>query len=760
VKTQPGRRIPVTVCAAAIAAVWAAHLLGYLWPRVDFFTRLEAITYDWRVHLAARSSPATATNLGFVYISDDSIEAVQDGMYGGLPYRFGLYWPRQVYGRLVNELAAQGATAIGFDVLFAEMRPDHPPVDLPDGSHLSSDEFFASAMRQAGNVLLAADKGLPPHELFRTNALAWADISARRESDAILRRATACQDIFLWHPLIKDAGRNLGWELWKARVEPGRIVFPVAGGGEQALPLFGTNEFDQAALFETLTGRKPPPGVPRRSPAFTRARCWQMGIALAARALGLDLEKARIQPENGRIVLTGSNGVTRTIPVDAEGRFYIDWSMTPYHPALTREAIESLLLQYEQRQAGRTAQLTNRWKDKLVIVGSVATGNDLTDLGATPLEKETYLLGQQWNVANSVFTGRFVRPSGLALDLAVILLLGILAGWMTWNFRVLTASFGVLAAALLYVGAATWLYVQWRWWLPVVLPVGGSLLVVYVSLVTCRVLAEQKERRRIESVFGRVVSPEVRDELIEAQELSLGGVRRQVTVMFADIRGFTRVTDANQAAAEEYVARHQLSGEAARAHVEQQAQEVLVTVNRYLGVIADVVKKHNGTLDKYIGDCVMAFWGAPNPDTRHASSCVRAMMEAQQALLLLNRGRAAENERRAAENARRAARGEEPLPLAPLLSVGIGINTGPATAGLVGSEAHLLNYTVFGREVNVASRLEEIAGPGRILLAESTWQALQEEDPALAAACLEQAPVSLRGIRQPIRHYELQWEEA
>src|SRR5258705_2769358 len=102
--------------------------------------RLEWLTFDWRVRQAAERPQTTATNLGFVFISDDSIEALQNGT---LEYRVGLYWPRYVYGRLVRELEAQGAEAVGFDVLFPDLRADHPPVQ--EGQTLvPSDKYFAT----------------------------------------------------------------------------------------------------------------------------------------------------------------------------------------------------------------------------------------------------------------------------------------------------------------------------------------------------------------------------------------------------------------------------------------------------------------------------------------------------------------------------------------------------------------------------------------------------------------------------------------
>src|SRR6185295_2069071 len=97
-------------------------------------------------------------------------------------FHFGLYWPRQVYGRLVDELAAQGAESVGFDVLLGELRDDHAPVSMANGDAVDSDVVFAQSMRRAGNVIIATTLELPPPPLFRTNAVATGDISADKDA--------------------------------------------------------------------------------------------------------------------------------------------------------------------------------------------------------------------------------------------------------------------------------------------------------------------------------------------------------------------------------------------------------------------------------------------------------------------------------------------------------------------------------------------------------------------------------------------------
>jgi len=317
----------------------------------------------------------------------------------------------------------------------------------------------------------------------------------------------------------------------------------------------------------------------------------------------------------------------------------------------------------------------------------------------------------------------------------------------------------VAVLAVGYLLFANLAYIEHRYWLPIILPILCSLLMTHVALVTWRVVFEQTERRRVRSIFSRIVSPNIVNELLQAERLSLGGARREVTVLFADVRGFTEFIELSQEKAAAYIAENKLSAAAAETYNNEQARETLSTVNTYLALVADQVIIHNGTLDKYIGDCVMAFWGAPTPNLKHASACVTAAIEAQRAVHRLNQQRRAENQKRERENAARTTPGLTPLPLLPILLLGSGINTGLATVGLMGSEAHISNYTVFGREINLASRLEGLSGRGRILISEATYQRLLAEDPELAATCRALPDLQkLKGISLAVKVYEVPWQ--
>ena len=756
-KNDARKRSLIIIAAGVIAVVCAVQSRHF-----DFFERLEGVTYDLRVREAVNHPAATATNLGFVSISDETIEDINKGLLG-TPY--GLYWPRQVYGRVVRELHTDGAKATAFDILFGELRRDHPPVLMADGKGLESDKYFADQMKFAGNVILAADQGIEPPALFRTNAEAIGDISTDKDRDGVLRRARAFRTYRKWHRAFQQVADtwDFGVDLKDALIESNRIVLRRSGGLDPiTVPVDANGDFDMAVFV----GSKIPPGTARYAKPFAFERIWHMGIVLAAQELKLDLAKANVELDKGRITIPGPGGVERVIPVDEEGYLYINWRIPAKDPRLTTAPFEALLSLDRMRLMGETNALAEYWqtkavdwRNKLVVVGSVATGNDLSDHGATPLEKDTILASEHWNVANSVITGQFVRRSSAAMDYLLIASLGVVAAFLAGFFRSsFGASFWVLMALVGYVATACVLYTQLRIWIPIVLPVGGGLLLSYSLLLAYLVFFEQGERRRLRSAFTKMVSPDVVAELeqVRSEKLSLDGARRNVTVYFADIRGFTEMTDVNRDKAADYVKEHNLVGERAEAVFDVQARETLDTVNLYLKVIAETVLKHKGTIDKFIGDCVMAFWGAPIPNEHHAVACVRAAIDAQRAVYYLNREREAENKRREAQNVKLAAAGQPLLHLLPILVIGTGINTGVVTAGYMGSEERL-NYTVFGREVNLASRLETVSGRGRIIISEATLAEVIQDDPNLALSCVELKPVNVKGIRTAVKVYEVPW---
>ena len=690
VKPRHFHKTPVLLTVGVLGLLSLFQWLGGWFPERDPFVladRLEWMSYDFRVR-QAMGHPQVGdhcTNIAAVFIDDESLTRVNDALSYAWP------WPRKLHGQLIRKLKEAGVQAIGFDILFQERHPSNSETDirLANGLSIDSDQYFASQIIRAGNVVLAAFgetqgdqwRGVMPADMFLNNAKAVAHATSEKDHDGVLRRVRAYRD----------------------DPEHGRL--------------------------------------------------WHMGIVMAAQALSLDLENAEVQPD--RITLHGPNGLTRTLPVDPDGLFYVNWQVYWNDPRIAKTSFE--------QAAGflgdaASDEVLKQWQGKLVFVGSIGSGNNISDVGATPLAKETYLVSNHWNVANSIITDRYVRPPSRLLGLLLILACGIFSALVTWRARAPWPTVIVLVTAVAYVGAALSLFIQQRYWLPIVLPVFGGLGLTHVSLVIYQVLFEQEETRHVRQVFSRLVSPEVVTELLEAEKLNLGGARREMTVMFTDVRGFTQMTDSQQEEAEAHVRQAGLPEMAAHEYFNDRARDTLATVNCYLAAIADQIKCHNGTLDKYIGDCVMAFWGAPVHDPFHAVHCVEAAIDSHRAIHKLNAERVRENTRRQAINQERWQQGLEVLPLFPILTLGTGVNTGEAVVGLMGSEEHILNYTVFGRDVNVASRLEAVSGRGRIIIGEMTFRHLERFRPDLAAGCEALPAVTVKGIRVPVMIYEVPWK--
>jgi class 3 adenylate cyclase/CHASE2 domain-containing sensor protein len=776
-KLKRGQLVPVFVASISILIGCGILLFSRFSKRTTalrnpgFLDKLENLTYDPRVRFATKFPDRhLATNLGCLFFDDNAIERVANGE---LEDDYDWPWPRYIHANVVKELTAQGAKAIGFDIVFPEKYRRDPQVPAGDGTKISSDQLFANQIKKAGNVVLGMNAGSPPAVPFMRSTPALA--SVQTVGEAVMRRDRPFIIEKFWNLKMRELGAALGVNLDFSKpdtnIHPGAITFPILRPRDDAptnhsflLTKTGMLKLDENGALSVDPDE---PERPSTEKPFWYQRIWSLGIVLGAKDLGLDLEHPNLDDPR-KIVLKGRNGIERTIPLDPNGCFYIDWnlnlarllSMTSPTDPVYAGFVFHTLVQAAGRNGAKLSDISAPFTNRVVVIGSIAEGNNITDMGATPLdEAKTPLMIKHVNVANSILTGRFVQRCDWPLELLLISLLGILTAWVTWNTRVSVGISSLLGLIILYIGMATWLYVQQRYWLTIVAPLLGGVALPFSSLTAYRVLFEQDQKKHVKGVFSRIVSPDVVNELLGAEKLSLGGARRRMTVYFADVRGFTEFTDRAQAAAEEYVRSHKLTPVQSEAYFDSQAADTLATVNLYLSTIADMVKKHNGTLDKYIGDCVMAFWGAPVPNERHALACVLAAIDAQRGMQALNDARAAENRNREQENLKRVAAGQEPLSMLPLLSLGSGINSGTAIVGLMGSNAHILNYTVFGRDVNLASRLEGYSGRGRIIISEATLLELNRDDAALAATCVKLDSVTPKGFREPIPVYEVPWRQ-
>jgi adenylate cyclase len=343
------------------------------------------------------------------------------------------------------------------------------------------------------------------------------------------------------------------------------------------------------------------------------------------------------------------------IPIDEQGRVFIPYAQTWAHD-FQKIALHDLL-RYRDH-ANLQGHLVTFFEGKFVFVGDVSTGT--SDLGHTPLEEDVPLLVVHTSLLNSLLqktfytTWPFWHVIALLCGLSLLLLLAAFSK----SSRVLYVTGVVLLLALCWL---TWTQLCHFTLFPMV-TVGGSFLYMFLGLVIGLHLTVTREQVFIRNAFGRFVHTTVVDELVaHPEQLRLGGEERVVTVLFSDIEGFTSIS-------------------------EHMSPVVLVSwLNDYLTEMSDVIMAETGMIDKYIGDGIMAVFGAPLPSPDHADRAVRAGLRMQRRLLELN-----------------TKWQEQGL---PQVRCRVGINTGAMLVGNLGSRQKF-NYTVTGDAVNLASRLE------------------------------------------------------
>ena len=726
--------------------------------RFDLGQRLEWLSFDWRMRRLS-DRPQEAPDLGIVVADDTTIGRIADGSV--LPgEHWDLLWPRwPVYGRVLRELREQQARSVAFDVLMPDRRYSEDAIQVaqpgPEPGTLSeepiilgSDQAFGAELAAPGApAFLAVAPDAIPISLFHTNAARLGDVVSPQDADGVARRVRAFTRYQWLNPrLLQDAAEKR----ITLRLLPDNRVRVADMDTRRSL----ITHIDPDGSIRLNSG----PDAPRFQ-VYETSVVWHLGIVMAAAHLGLDLDQAEIQAN--QVKFTGPKGMTRTLPVDAHGYFHVAWQ---WNVNQTNLVIQQNLMDVLNSSVRRGFRLDDPpdelWKDRTVLIGSFASGNNLADRGATPLDKSGFLVTLYLNVANMLLQDRYLVRTPLYVDMALIVILGLLSMLVTWRLPTALSPVVLLGIAAAWNGIASLCLTHYWLWIPVAYPILSGLALPYLGLMSYRVMFEQKEQQRIRSLFSKMVSPDIVHEVLQANAINLGGARREVTVFFADIRGFTSLTDRQQSEVEQFVRENQLDGPQAEALFEDQARRVLETVNLYLATIADLVKLNHGTLDKYIGDCVMAFWGAPTYNPKHAVDAVKSAIEAQIAIDTLNQNRIQKNLLIEEENRKRASNNQPLLSLLPTLQLGTGINTGIVTVGLMGSDSHIVNYTVFGREVNLASRLETVSGHSRIVIGENTFRHVERFSPDLAKLCIELPPVEVKGMQEPIRTYEVNWKEA
>lgn len=692
--------ISLAVTAFAFFVYFAAFIGERPTPTFDFVSRLELNSLDTRFQFRGRLR--TDPRIIIVDIDQRSQEIL-----GRWPFS------RDSFARMLDRLRGDGASVVAFDITFSKPDDTLSPLrtlrsQLAAGKQAvpanqtalaaidslektyNYDQQFAEAIERFGRVVLG-------------NYFLYTEADLKGVSGESLKHYADLISFFPYPQVraLKFAGGSASY----VRLIRDYAQFDLVPRGAEANEdlLTGALSSDQAGtgFFNIMPD---PDGVVRRAllaiPYGTDSNLanWDFYASMDVQALRLFLNLSNQQT----VLDYGPNGIVAlefgpyaTVTPDAIGRMMIDYN----GPSHSYPYVSIADVVHGNFPAGT-------FKGKLVLVGASATG--IGDLRTTPFGGLDFPgIEIHANVIDNVLNHHFLHHDAAQVlsDLLFIFFFGIPLGvWLAfvsprWLFAglVLLVPFG----ALVY-----WAFLH-GWWLNFIVP-SLFTLIPNVGLVGLyRVLVEDREKRRVRGAFQQYVSPEVVRRVLDDPGL-VEPRKTDITIMFSDVRGFTTLSESLD------------------------AQDLADLLNRYLTQMTQIVFAREGTLDKYIGDALMAFWGAPFEQENHADHAAHAALEMISRLGEMRR----EWEQRGQ----------------PLLDIGIGINTGVASVGNMGSKLRY-GYTALGDSVNLASRLEGLNKEysTHIILSESAYITLR--DPHFLVRELDL--IRVKGKLLPVTIYEL-----
>jgi len=420
----------------------------------------------------------------------------------------------------------------------------------------------------------------------------------------------------------------------------------------------------------------------------------------------------QIEPDlfdtDGNLVSEGKRRVLPEIRIPINERAQMLVNFMGYRSSATSDGAQTFPVRsfaaYANRNPGPDPdswRKTLAVKDKILMVGAFAAGV-AEDEKPTPLGI-MYGIEMHANVLNTILMDNFIHQAPAWVDLVILGGLVLVIALISSRLPAIAGFFITLIAAVVYFFVVNNAFDSHAYLINYSTPALASVF-TFILVVVYRVFTEERDKRQIRETFGKYLSPKVVEELA-TNPPELGGVDKELTVFFSDIRGFTTLSE------------------------NMTPQELVNHLNVYLTAMTDLTIDYRGTLDKYIGDAVMCFWGAPLPLQNHAELACKCALKQMQVLEDLNKG----------------------WPEAKHIKIGIGINSGIMTVGNMGSKQRM-NYTLMGDNVNLCSRLEATNkeyGTG-IIISEFTYAQVKDK-----FIVRELDNIRVKGKNKPVLIYEL-----
>jgi adenylate cyclase len=611
------------VAGLLLGAGAALIVLLLAWTKLGGLEEIDLRLYDWSLRRLA--DPAVVNHdIVLVEINDASIRDYADAV-GRWP------WPRVLQSNLIDYLQRAPARVIAYDIQLTEKSRGTFKFGDDQWTAKESDDAMVSSVRTARNVIMLAD-------------------------------ATS--------PGMSGPSQPLSTPAWRSPYQLG----PMIEERPLILPPFPELSDASSALGHNFLALDDD-GIARRIAPFVRSRdrfLPSLGVAAALVAGGFKPEEIRLEGHairlrDRRIPLIATRVANTVGARDSHDQ----WTMlvnyrapvqTPAgRPYQTFEA-RHLLVSQDQLLAGQKPLIDPAvFKNRIVFIG--LTGAGLVDVFQTPMGGGL-MPGIQLHatVADSLLANKFISVAPPAWRVASTAGAATVVGLMAALLPFVVAAAGAAVAIAAWMLTAA-LALRAGTWVNAAQPLSAMALALFAG-TAYRYFVEDYQKRVVKKLFGRYVSKDVFEQLMaHPDRAELGGKRRDMSVLFSDIRGFTTVTEKGNA-------------------------EALVTqLNEYFSRMVEIVFRHKGTVDKFVGDMVMALYGAPVDDPDHAEHAVATAVDMVRELGELNR--------------KWAERGM------PQLDIGIGINSGDMIAGNIGSSS-IMSYTVIGDNVNLGSRLESL----------------------------------------------------
>lgn len=600
-------------------------------------------------------------------------------------------WPRTSMAKLVDQLKVSGAKAVGFDIVF----------DEPENTNLKMIEELFSEIKKTGV------KNSTVISLFNKK-------KAVADTDAILAasigRAKNITLGYFFHLSKKDVGHLTENDISEnaGRIKNSR--YQLTNFSEKDIDDFMLiNAYAPEANLKILSQAAANSGYFNTIPDSDGSMRWSP-LVIKFRdnyysSLAISLLREYLDWPMLSLNLTGY-GVESvkigdiTIPTDEAGRLLINYM----GPAKTfpHYSITDII-------KGRIPAET--FRNKIVLVGATAIG--IYDLRVTPFGATYPGVEIHATVIDNILHRNFLKHSGLTrfIDLCAIIFFGLAIGLIIPRLRAVSGIVAALIILVVFVAANMFIFSSYNVWLNIVYPV-LTMIVIYLGITIYRYIKEEREKKKIRGAFQYYLTASVINEMLkDPSKLKLGGDKKDLTVLFSDIRGFTSISE------------------------KLTPEELVRLLNEYLTAMTNVVFKYEGLLDKYMGDAIMAVFGAPLEQPDHPQrACLTALKMMSELHRLQNKWR---------EEGR------------PALNIGIGINTGDMVVGNMGSEMRF-DYTVMGDMVNLGSRLEGINKEygSNIVISEFTYNAVKD-----SVCCRELDWVRVKGKKLPVKIYELLGEK-